>query len=362
MNGDLRTVSLELQRYVLERFESGGELAGPDPIGRIHWRITRFLRGLLPIGFAEDRHIFYQGIAYWVLANFQIAEKGWSPQGHEIAVRAADYIVRTQRDDGGWRYPDLLFRRGKTATVEGGWAAIALTRAHRATGEARYLESAQRWHRYMLETIGFSWADDMACVNYYDTPVGMIPNNATIALWLNAELAVLTGDAQYLETSAPQLRFLTRTQLESGELPYRWPDRTHLYCYQYNSFEYLDLVEVQALAPDPALRDLLVRLAGYLCTGVRENGGAKRDCFDDQPEVNYWTLALATALRRATREGHADAGELADRALERVLHRRRSDGSFWFSTGEYGFVPDRRRYPRYLSMMLQHLPQHADPA
>lgn len=77
MNGDVRTASLELQRYVLEHFESEGELAGPDPIGRIHWRITRFLRGLLPIGFAEDRHVFYQGIAYWVLANFQLEERGW---------------------------------------------------------------------------------------------------------------------------------------------------------------------------------------------------------------------------------------------------------------------------------------------
>ena len=192
-------------------------------------------------------------------------------------------------------------------------------------------------------------------MNYYDTPVGMIPNNATIALWLNAELTDATGDRKWLETSDAQIRFLEHAQLPSGELPYRWPDRTHLYCFQYNSFEFLDLAEAHELTGDPRLLGILERLAGFLSAGTTADGACRRDCFRDRPEVNYWTLALAVALDRALSLGFDGMERSALSALRRVLDRQREDGGFDFSSGEYGFLSDRRSYPRYLAMMTKHL-------
>jgi hypothetical protein len=67
-------------------------------------------------------------------------------------------------------------------------------------------------------------------------------------------------------------------------------------------------------------------------------------------------MAAGTALRRATELDIGDYSSLADRALKRVLSQQREDGGIaFYSQGNYGFLTDRRSYPRYLSMILYHM-------
>lgn len=355
MSPYLETAS-RLHSYIIEKHWDGRALIGPDPIGKIHWRITRFVRSYLPWLPREDRHVFYQGLAYWIKGNLLLFELTKDRKYLDIARQCADYIVDTQRDDGAWNYPNLTFRKGKVATVEGGWASLALVDTHRFLGDDKYLQAAIKWYDVMVNVIGFSAYKDSLCVNYYQTPVGMVPNNATIALWLNAELFDVTGDQRFMEYSDPQIRFLQYSQFESGELSYAFNiNYDHLFCYQYNAFEFLDLANYYNLAKDDRVWQILDKLARYLSGGVLENGACKGDCFKETPEVNYWTVALATALHKAHKMGLGAYLELSERAYERALSQQNRDGGFGFSKRDYGFLKDRRSYPRYLSMIFNHL-------
>jgi hypothetical protein len=51
-----------------------------------------------------------------------------------------------------------------------------------------------------------------------------------------------------------------------------------------------------------------------------------------------------------------DFRDQADKARARVLSQQREDGGFrFYSKANYGFLTDRRSYPRNLSMILCHL-------
>ena len=71
--------------------------------------------------------------------------------------------------------------------------------------------------------------------------------------------------------------------------------------------------------------------------------------------MNYYTAALGSAAHYAWRMGVDPSDEIAQRCFARVLTRQRADGSFGFSTGNYGFLRDSRSYPRYQAMTLFHL-------
>jgi len=101
---------------------------------------------------------------------------------------------------------------------------------------------------------------------------------------------------------------------------------------------------------------LLERLGRYLSRGVTESGACRFDCQHETPEVVYYGAALAAALSRATSMELGDYSELAARAFQRVLSLQRNDGNMqYYSTRNYGWLSDRRSYPRYLSMILYHL-------
>ena len=51
----------------------------------------------------------------------------------------------------------------------------------------------------------------------------------------------------------------------------------------------------------------------------------------------------------------SEARELSERCYARVLQRQRPDGSFAYTTGDYGFLRDGRSYPRPQVMTLFHL-------
>ena len=168
------------------------------------------------------------------------------------------------------------------------------------------------------------------------------------------------------------LDFLANTQLPTGELPYivdgpYEKGRIHYLCYQYNAFQFLKLAWAAALRSDPRTHRILSALAGFLAKGVTKTGASAADCFHAKPETDYFTAVLAAALREARasrptaaidanhRQAAIGSAELSERCYARLLQRQRPDGSFAYTTGDYGFLRDGRSYPRPQVMTLFHL-------
>jgi hypothetical protein len=132
--------------------------------------------------------------------------------------------------------------------------------------------------------------------------------------------------------------------------------RIHFLCYQYNAFEFIDLVDYYDLTGDAEVLPILEPLAQYLAGGITSAGAGRYDCAHSTPEVLYYSLAIAQALSQATARGLGSYQDLVDRTYSNALIRQRVDGGFAFhSRANYGVLCDRRSYPRYLSMILNHL-------
>jgi hypothetical protein len=204
----------------------------------------------------------------------------------------------------------------------------------------------------------------MLAINYFSHhhgDGGGVPNNAALALRFIARLANLAHDDRYLAHAPALIAWLAHVQVGTGELPYRLgseelKDSQHFLCYQYNAFEFLDLVHYYQITGDRTAEAILERLADYLAGGLNASGSARFDCTHATPEVTYYTTAIARALSQATTMGLGDFGSLADEGFQHVLSHQREDGTFLFhSRANYGVLTDRRSYPRYLAMILNHL-------
>lgn len=340
-----------LHSYLLSRHWHTDHLAGPDPVGKIQWRITRFVRSYVPALPNDDVYVYLQGNAYWIRANVLLMALTGDTGYRDFVVQTAKYIVAAQQD-GVWLHPPIPGRRGFVSTVEGVWASLGLLQAYRSVPDSSFLDAAKRWYETQTKVIGFQDAPEGIAANYYAHSQYLVPNVTTMLVWLSAELADLTQDDYYLQYTEPMLRFLRYCQLDNGELPYEHLERPHFMCFQYNSFEFLDLANYDSLRPDNNQQSLLQQLAAFLATGVRANGSCRYNCHKQTPEVNYWTAALGTALLRAHSLGLGNYHDAGLRALTHLLEQQRPDGSFDFSYNNYRLLRDRRSYPRYLSMIL----------
>ncbi len=359
MNKFLNSAIL-LHTHLNNKHWDGKAIIGPDPIGRINWRINRFVKSYIPWSPWFDQYVFLQGQGYWLQSNLKLAKLTNKIVYLDIARANADYIIEYQRDDGSWRYPPLFERRHFIATVEGVWASIGLIDAYRQFKDERYLEAVYKWYDFQINSIGFVKYEDSLAINYYDKPVGMVPNNTTLLLRMLAEAYDVTKDKIFLEYTEPMIRFLQYSQLNTGMFPYAFKVRKHLLCYQYNSFEFLDLAYYFDLTQDERIKQILRRLTKFLSAGFTSHWSSKYDFFKDDPEVNYYTAVLATALHKATQLQLGQFEEISKKGYEHLLTQQNKDGSFYFSRRNYKILKDTRSYPRYLAMILNHLLLKAD--
>jgi hypothetical protein len=131
--------------------------------------------------------------------------------------------------------------------------------------------------------------------------------------------------------------------------------REHYLCFQYNAFQFLKLAWSARLKPATQADAILARLPRFLAQGVTASGASAADCSRAEPEVDYYTAVLAAALRETAELGLVPTHDLSARCYARVLERQRPDGTFIYSTGNYGFLRDTRSYPRAQAMTLFHL-------
>ncbi len=354
-----------LHAYLGGRHLHDGRLEGADQGVRWNIRVWRFVKSYLPWLRPRERYFFLQGQAYWSLASWTLGDLTGAPAYHEAARAATRVILATQRPDGAWDYP-LPERKHLIATVEGDFGAVALLEGYRRDGDPAWLAGARRWHEYVEREIGYQSHPGGLCVNYFQLPRGLVPNNTCEWIWVLGELARATGEARYLEKVSALLGFLEAVQLPSGELPYELAGgneprtRPHYLCYQYNAFQCMKLAWFASAHGDARARAIAERLSDFLATGVLPSGAVRASCMSVNPEVVYYADAVALALHTVSALGWRDHAALAERSFGWVIAQQRADGGFdRFSRGDYGMLSDRNEYPRYLAMTLHHLAERA---
>lgn len=348
-----------LHAHILRRHYNRGLVWGPDAGVRLNLRLWRFAKSALDFLPWHDDYVFLQTQGYWVLSNWMLHEATGDPRYRELAIESTAASLQLQQPEGFWRYP-LPERKHLIATVEGDWGAIAALASYAREPRAEFLQAAVGWYEFLVTRIGFQNHAPGKAINYFDRPRGKVPNNSVEAAWLFLRLWKATGEERFLEHLHDLLDFIAAVQLPSGELPYiveslHERGRTHYLCYQYNAFQFLKLAWAARLKPGTRADSLLSPLARFLAGGVVATGASAADCSHQNPEVDYYTAALAAALFEAARRGVLPSPELSDRCYARLLDRQRPDGSFAYSTGDYGFLRDSRSYPRPLVMTLFHL-------
>ncbi|HMD95929.1 MAG TPA: hypothetical protein VKM93_01170 [Terriglobia bacterium] len=361
MTQDLSTAASRLHVYLLRRHFRDGLLIGPDYGVRFNFRAWRFLKSALPTIRWGDDYVFMQTQGYWILANWLLYDRTGEPQYREIALATSDAILRLQTSEGFWAYP-LPERRHLIATVEGCWASIGLLASYTHDPRAEFLAAVIRWYDFLVTRIGFQDHTQGKAVNYFDQPRGKVPNNSVLTAWFFLLLWNASRDHRFLEHVDGLFQFIAFVQRPSGELPYVIASpyergREHYLCFQYNAFKFLELARCTPFDPGNPAGALMPSLARFLEGGATSTGASAVECASRRrtwPEVDYYTAVLAAALAEAAKLGLAD-GALSERCYTRLLQRQRPDGSFWYSTGDYGFLSDHRSYPRSQAMMLVHL-------
>jgi len=354
--------ALRLREYLESAHWNGHGLVGPDCGVRINRLVGRFIKSYVPGWGWNDSICYMQAQGYWVLANWRLYSVRNDPRYRDIAVCASEHILERQRSDGAWDYPHPGWK-GRVANSEGTWASLGLLESYRHTSDERFLGGALRWHRFLLDKVGFERSGDEIAVNYFaGEQSARVPNNSAFVLRLLAELADLTGGKSFREPCGGMIRFLERAQTHEGEFPYMvkgqmeggrcWP---HFQCYQYNAFEFLDLARYYELTGAEAVRILLAGSLKFLSLGLAADGHAFYECGNHHSRVTYHTGVVAAAFATAKRLGFDGYESRADRAFSYLLTVQKPDGAFPHSKGDYYLLQDRRSYPRPLTMMLFHL-------
>ena len=350
-----------LYSYLLREHWNGRALVGPDSGVRFNARVGRFIKSYLSFLPWSDSYAYMQAQGYWILDNWLMTDVMDREQCRDLALACSGYVLAAQNREGYWEYPNPEWK-ARVATVEGCFATLGLLESYCRVQHESLLVGAKKWHRFLVEQIGFQGSDGLVAINYFaNVPGAMVPNNATLALLTLAKLAAATNDDQYIAPCHSMVAWLRKVQLETGELPYALEGsgrrgHRHFLCYQYNAFEFLDLVQYHSITEDQTVWPILEGMAVFLSQGISDSGAARYDCYREKPEVSYYTTAVAAALSQATVLGLGDFRALVDRAYRRVLSLQRTDGGFeFFSRGSYGLLADRRSYPRNLSMILCHL-------
>jgi hypothetical protein len=235
------------------------------------------------------------------------------------------------------------------------WACLGLLYAYKKIGNSEYMDAVLSGYDALVNVIGFRVYKDSLAVNYYAHSKSLVPNVTTMSLWLIAAIFEVTQDDKFLNNADRLIRFIEHSQMDDGELEYALDSRPHFQCYQYNSFQFLDLAYYFEITGDVRILRILDKLATFLVRGVSHSGRCVYDCFRELPEVYYWTSALASALLKANELGIGNYRNSSERAYQYLLSHQRSDGGFDFSSRNYHFLHDVRSYPRYLAMILDHL-------
>jgi hypothetical protein len=362
---NLENGAVELHKYLVQNHWNGESLMGPDPGIRLNLRLGRFIKSYLDFIPWHDNKVYIQAQGYWILDNWLISDLNLiEPTScKEIAYSCSKFLINMQDKEGYWVYPEKGWKK-RISTGEGNYGAIALTESYRRTGNKIFLDKAISWYDYVVNKIGFKEDNDSLSVNYFGkyNDSGMVPNITASTLRMFANLTYATKNDKYLKYCSNLVKWLSKVQLDSGELPYEIcydnvsKSKTHYLCFNYNSFQFLNLLEYYKMTMDPNIFTVLQKLALFLKGGLLESGAAKYNCHKEKPYVLYYTAALIAAFREASILGFGNFENLIEKGNQYILSKQKKDGDlFFYSKNNYWVLTDHRPYPRYLSMILYNL-------
>ena len=336
-------------------------LVGPDPGSRFNDRTGRLVKSYLPSLGRRERGSHLEAQAYWILANWRLFDLTGSRVYWQGALTASRGVIEQQRHDGSWLDSDLE-PKGRVVTDEGCWAALALLETYRRTGAERALDSAIRWQRYLKMLSVYQKAGQTLAVNYFPhRPSGRIPGHSVTLARLSCELAHATGQNGFLEDVDALLDFVARAQQANGEIPYECDklrltaSRLHRQCYQHNAFAALSLLRIRELDMVDGCEAVIDGIVRFLRKGIGRNGAVPYECTGPQRNVVYHAGVVAAALEQASAAGFGNYLSDAATAYRYVLGLQQPSGGLPHSSGDFGFLQDRRSYPRYQVMILYHL-------
>jgi len=327
-------------------------MIGPTLGNKYYKYSIRFLRSYLPF-ISREKEILYQGLGYWIKSNWKLFDITENAAYRSVALACSDFILDSQSRDGNWLYPQHLMKCNIN-TNNGTWASLGLLETYKRTKKEKYIVSALKWYDLLTNVVGFQKFKDSLAINYANPPTTKVPNNTTFTIWFFAELSNLTNDPKYLQNTKKMIRFLKYAQMKNGEFMYT-TERPHYLCFNYNSFEFLDLLEFYKLTRDETVHDIIQKLIKFVSTGVNENGSVRFNCFKKHPTIIYYAAAVGCALLKATKMGLGDFWELAEKTYGFVLSNQRSEGGFPFSRNEFFIFSDQTVYPYVNEYTLYHL-------
>jgi len=350
----------ELHRYILDKHYSKGALIGPDPGLRYNFRIWRFLKSYLPAINWQDQTYFLQCQGYWIWNNWEMYKTYEIDKYKDLALACSERVLAEQKQNGYWEYP-LKEWKDKIATVDGDYAARGLMLSFENSGEKKYLNAAINWFNYLTEQGGFQKYKDSLVIRYFAGKDGrLVPNNVTLTLTFIAELWHNTKNDQFLKYNQQMIRFLQYALRENGEFPYAMgtdaiPGREHFLCFQYNCFQFLDLVRYWELTKNEDIYEILSKQIAFIKGGQCADGHSKYNCYKSFPEVTYYSAVMGAAFLKGTEIGLGNFENEAAAAFSFVHKKQNNQGGFPYSRKNYGLFSDKRSYPRYLVMILKHL-------
>lgn len=362
----IKQAAFRLYNDLYKQHWNGSALQGPDPGIRFNARIWRFLKNYLRFLPWPDDLIYMQAQKYWISDSWLLADLDSDNANNyrDIAIACSNYLLAAQKPEGYWEYPNPEWK-GRIAAVEGNYAAMGMLETHLRTGNTKLLKAAKKWYEFAVNHIGFQNKNGLLALNYFHNRGDfMVPNCSASALHMFALLAHAAGNDSYLQTCEGMVSWLKKVQLATGELPYSVAgprntsskDRIHFLCFQYNAFQFLNLAAYYFLTKDARIIPVLKKLANFVASGITQKGNLRYDCIHEYPIVTYYTSAAGAALQLATDMEFEDYSSISDSGYRRVLAAIESDGRVkYYSRKNYMFLNDRRSYPRYLAMILNHL-------
>jgi hypothetical protein len=358
-----REFAQALHRYLTGNHFRSGALIGPDPGVRFNYRIWRFLKSALSFLPWRDEICYMQTQGYWILANWLLSTGSQDPFA-QIAFESCEHVMKSQRADGAWEFPNPEWR-GRVTTVEGIWASLGLLESHRRTGHAPFLETVLKWDHFFKNRIGFQRAGDQCSVNYFAGEAdAKVPNNSALALRYLARLNAIKQQDGDRDRMRGLIRFLTQSQTENGEFPYEMANSRmqHFQCFQYQAFILLDLLDYHSVTPDDAVKSIMHGIVKFLQQGISTEGDVAYQCGIEYRTVNYHSAVVAASLRVYAQQCRDSISAtdferllgLCNRITSNLCSKQRANGSLPHSRGDYRVLADHRAYPRYLAMMLLH--------
>lgn len=352
--------SLKLYSYIYKTHWDGVGVVGPDQGVRFNIRIGRFIKSYFPFFSWNDNQYFLQGQGYWISDNWLLFDLLGEEKYRKIALDCSQGILARQKSEGYWDYPNPEWK-SRIATVEGCFAALGLIESYKKNSDYKFLKGALKWYNFLINKVGFEKYKDSLVINYFaNKKTPLVPNNTTLVLMLLSELFDATKEKKYLIYFEKMVKFLQYAQLENGELPYSIDSisckgKAHYLCYQYNSFEFLDLARVYEITKNQTIYSIMTKLLDFLSTGITDFGSAKYNCFQNYPIVNYYTAVMGAAFLIGRKMGLGYFNSSENKIYQCLLSQQKQSGSFICSKRDYFIFSDKRSYPRQLSMILKHL-------